>query len=113
MLAMAALALAAGSCTNWNTVPDSEGWAQGYVRKVVRGSEIKDIEVRPCVARLPREQAASLEFVVVTYRQGRAWGYRTVALPDAFAPTPGQRVWVNIRNCSEPLRPSGDGGSAG
>ena len=111
-LAAAIACMALSACAASQTQPVGSDWKLGYVRKVVLGSAIKDVDVRPCVARLPSDAIGTQEFVVVTYPKGRSWGYRTVELPTAFVPEPGQEVWVNIRNCSAALREAHPAGSS-
>jgi hypothetical protein len=92
-------------CSTTSTAPSGDLWKTGYIRRVVLGSEIKDVEVRPCVASLPPDQIASMQFLVVTYAKGRGWQYRTVRMPTDFAPEPGQRVWLNPKACIDAVRP--------
>jgi hypothetical protein len=100
-----AFLLVATACSTTGTAPGGSEWKAGYIRRVVPGSQIKDVEVRPCVASLPSEQIASTQFLVVTYAKGRGWQYRTVRMPTDFAPEPGQRVWLNPRACVDAVRP--------
>jgi hypothetical protein len=110
--AAAIVCTALSACAAPQTQPVGNDWKLGHVRKVVLGSAIKDVDVRPCVARLPSDAIGAQEFVVVTYPKGRTWGYRTVEFPTAFVPEPGEEVWVNIRDCSAQLRKASQAGSA-
>ena len=104
---LVAAALAVGAClTSCAASPYGEGWKLGYVDEIIPGSRIDDVASHPCIADTPTAELTTQNFVVVTYRSGRRWRYRTLPMPAFFTPKQGERVWINVVNCAEPLRPA-------
>ena len=79
-------------------------WREGRIRTIVNGSQLDQIEDRPCVARVQRSEIAELHFAEVTYPHGRFLHYRTLPLPEGSDLKKGDEAWFEIHKCTSPSR---------
>lgn len=78
----------------------------GWVKAIIEGTEITDPAAHPCVAPLATEAMAARRWVVVGLPDGRYRQLRTVPLPEGVPLVPGDRVRIDLTDCSVPLRRS-------
>lgn len=95
-----AFAIAGGASASGPTTTERRGW----VKKTVNGAQIQNPGERECVAPLPPDAIAAHRWVVVMIPKGRLQRFRTVMLPEGANFAPGDRVVVDVANCSVPLR---------
>ncbi|WP_166654366.1 hypothetical protein [Tahibacter aquaticus] len=96
------LALVLTGCAAWREPPPTH--RLGWVKAVIDGAAIQNPADHACVASLSAADIAGQRWVVVGVRQGRYRRLHTVALPDALAVEPGDRVLIDPANCDVPLR---------
>lgn len=78
----------------------------GWVKAIVEGATITAPASHPCVALLAAEAVAAQRWVVVGLPDGRYRQLRTVPLPEGGSLSPGDRVRINLTDCSVPLQRS-------
>lgn len=98
--------VAASGMAGCATVPSgvAPGWRTGWVNHIVEEKDlVKNTKGSECVVGLSPEQIARSRFAVVRYNQGRKSRPRTVLMPDSSDLRVGDKVRINIIDCSAPI----------
>ncbi len=99
-------AVAASATTGCASGPGgvAPGWRTGWVNSIAEGKDlIKNTKGSECVAALSPEQIERRRFAVVRYHQGRKSRPRTVLMPDSSYLRIGDKVRINIIDCTAPI----------
>lgn len=109
--ACAALLVCTGLVSGCATVYEdrlewSKGWRDGEVAQVGFAGEFQRPSFYECVRKASPEQLASQRFALVEYREMGRRKRRAVPLDPSRIPVPGEKVYVNIADCSASLEPA-------
>ena len=83
----------------------ANGWRSATVVEIGSAANIQRKMPLDCRATLTVADAASSRFAVFVYHSGREHRYWTAPLPMRSELKIGELVWVNVRDCTAPVRP--------
>jgi hypothetical protein len=98
------LSISVATLTGTHAFAASDSLKDGWIKKIVLGSELKEKSVRECVARMPPQQVDAQRFVVVAYPKGRGWAYKTLPVSEQSELKAGDKVSFDLADCVAPQR---------